>query len=149
MKSRIVGISPERLWEHLQSPATFQMVSAPLMAFRSRDTGGYPPRWAEGSSYPLRMYMLGVVPLGHHTILFKRVDHSARRISTDEHGLLLKFWQHTMEVIPDSDPEAVLFRDTLELKNGLLTIPTYLGVYAFFAYRHWRMKRLIRNGSLR
>ncbi|MNS61050.1 hypothetical protein D3C72_940660 [compost metagenome] len=120
MQSKIKGISPERLWEHLQSPATFQMVSAPLMAFRSRDSGGFPVKWMEGSTYPLQMYMLGLIPLG----------------------------QHTMEVMPDSDPQAFLFRDTLELKNGILTLPTYLGVYAFFAYRHWRMKRLIHNGRL-
>lgn len=148
MQSTIKGISPDRLWEHLQSPATFQKVSAPLMAFRSRDSGGYPNRWVEGSSYPLQMYLLGWIPLGHHTILFKKIDYSAKRISTDEHGLLLKFWQHTMEVRPDPDSQAVLFRDTLEVKNGILTLPTYLGVYVFFIYRHWRMKRLIQNGRI-
>ncbi|RUT29888.1 hypothetical protein EJP77_13820 [Paenibacillus zeisoli] len=146
MQSKIKGISPDKMWEHLQSPATFQMVSAPLMVFRSRVSGGYPKRWAQGSAYPLQMYMLGCIPLGHHTILFKRIDHSAKRVSTDEHGLLLKFWQHTMEVMSDSDPQAVLFRDTLEVRNGIITLPTYLGVYAFFTYRHWRMKRLIRKG---
>ncbi|MNU56807.1 hypothetical protein D3C71_459080 [compost metagenome] len=148
MQSKIKGISPERLWEHLQSPATFQMVSAPLMAFRSRDSGGFPVKWMEGSSYPLQMYMLGLIPLGQHTILFREVDQSRKKLSTDEHGQLIKFWQHTMEVMPDSDPQTFLFRDTLELKNGILTLPTYLGVYAFFAYRHWRMKRLIHNERL-
>lgn len=148
MKSRLEGIHAEALWEQLQRPTSFQKVTFPLMRFRPQASEGFPVRWMEGDSYRLVMYLLGVIPLGHHTIRFVKIDRERMRISTDESGMLLREWRHTMEVNQAAEEQTVRFSDTLELNNGLLTLPTYVGVYVFFVYRHWRIKSLIRRGKL-
>jgi hypothetical protein len=52
-----------------------------------------------------------------------------------------------MKVVVDPNDKTI-FRDELDVRNGLLTWPTFVGAYLFFMYRHWRFKRLIDKGVL-
>lgn len=92
------------------------------------------------------MYLFGIIPMGRHEITFVKMDDTVRVIDTDEKGQLIKSWQHTMKVLDETADQTSIFRDELSFENGLLTLPTYIGVYLFFAYRHFRIKQLIRKG---
>ncbi|WP_148930315.1 hypothetical protein [Paenibacillus methanolicus] len=137
----------EFLWEQLADTSTFRRVSAPFMVFRSRDSGGFPHRWMAGNTYGLSMYLLGYIPLGRHEITVLDVDREARRLSTSERGQLIREWRHTMQVAEDARGD-VVFRDELNVRSGLATPLIIAGAYFFFVYRHWRIKRLLRDGKL-
>lgn len=143
----VMNSSPEELWRHLHDTRVFRQVAAPLMTFESMDHDGLPASWAEGKSYKLAMRAFGVVPLGHHTITFMAIDERSRAVKTRETGLLIRSWRHTMKIVVDSNDKTV-FRDELDVQNGLLTWPTFAGAYLFFMYRHWKFKRLIDKGVL-
>lgn len=140
-----MNVSPELLWSNLKNTSTFLKVGAPLMKFKYFDKKAY---WRQGETYKLSMYLFGIIPMGRHEITFVKIDDSVRRIATDEKGQMIKSWQHTMKVLVGMDDQTSVFRDELSFKNGLLTLPTYMGVYLFFTYRHFRIKQLIRKGLI-
>ncbi|WP_048744374.1 hypothetical protein [Paenibacillus sp. P22] len=146
MKSNL-PISPDVLWNHLKSPLTFQKVASPLMGFKPLGGNRLPEQWST-RSYPLRMDLFKLIPLGSHTISFLSIDDRSRVLSTDESGTIIKTWRHTMAVHAGSSGTTAVFQDELHFSNGLLTWPTYIGVYLFFVYRHARMRQLIRSGRL-
>lgn len=135
------------LWEHVADTTTFRRVSAPLMAFRCSDPGGFPERWLAGRTYRLSMYLFGRIPLGWHEIAVLAIDHTGRRFSTAEQGLLIRGWRHTMHVRTGGRGETV-FRDELDVRSGIVTPLIMAGAYLFFRYRHWRLRRLISDGKL-
>lgn len=147
IKQSTLDIPPQQLWSCLKSTRVFNRVTSPLMTFRSRDGHELPPEWSEGQAYTLSMRLAGIVPLGPHTITFVRIDDRAGQLSTDESGLLIKSWLHTM-TIGDLAGGRSVFRDELTVRNGIWTWPTCAGAYFFFAYRHWKLKRLIRQDKL-
>lgn len=146
MRSKL-PVSPEVIWNNLKSTSTFQKVAAPLMIFKFASKGGFPNNWKE-ESYPLKMYLFGLIPLGDHHITFVKIDDANRVLSTDETGQICKVWHHTMRVLVETDARSTVFQDELFFKNGLLTLPTYVGVYLFFMYRHIRIKQLIKKGVI-
>ncbi|GAA3405743.1 hypothetical protein GCM10020370_30120 [Paenibacillus hodogayensis] len=138
--------SPDLLWASMKRPSAFRKVASPLMAFRYADNAnGFPAQWSAGKPYRLRMYLLGWLPLGHHTITFATIDDGRRTVTTDETGRLFRTWRHTMRVTR-VDERTSVFRDELSFDSGLFTLPASVGVYLFFAYRHMRLKQLIRSG---
>lgn len=141
-------VSQELLWSNLKNTSTFLKVGAPLMKFKDLDKKGLPAYWCQGETYKLNMYIFGFIPMGHHEITFVRMDDTAKIIATDEKGQLIKSWQHTMKVLNETTDQTSVFRDELSVENGLLTFPTFIGVYLFFVYRHFRIKQLIRKGLI-
>jgi len=146
MQSKL-SVSPETLWHHLKNTSTFQLAATPLMRFKCESEEGFPQEWGE-EAYRLRMYLFGVIPLGEHTISFIKIDNINRVLSTDESGKIIRTWQHTMCVQVEKETGFTVFQDNLYFKNGLLTFPTYVGVYLFFMYRHSRIKLLIKKGLI-
>ncbi|WP_187274139.1 hypothetical protein [Paenibacillus sp. N3.4] len=140
MQSKL-NCTADEIWPNLGSTATFLKVSRPLMNFKSLDPKGLPEQWMEGKTYGLGMYFLGFIPLGRHTITFRSIDHENLKIKTEEKGLLIKSWNHTMQVYVNTSNQ-LFFQDELKIDNGWMSVPTYVGAYIFFLYRHWKMKRL-------
>ncbi|ASS65425.2 MULTISPECIES: hypothetical protein [unclassified Paenibacillus] len=146
MKSEL-PISPDVLWNQLKSPAAFQLVASPLLGFKPLGRDRLPEQWST-RAYQLRMYLFKLVPLGTHTISFLAIDDRNKVLSTDESGTIIRTWRHTMSVQAASSGRTAVFQDELHFRNGLLTWPTYIGVYLFFVFRHARMRQLIRSGRL-
>ncbi|MGU3472592.1 hypothetical protein ACLBWT_15810 [Paenibacillus sp. D51F] len=110
MKSEL-PISPDVLWNHLKSPATFQLVASPFMGFKPLGKDRLPEQWST-RSYPLRMDLFKLVPLGRHTISFLSIDDRSRVLSTDETGTIIKTWRHTMIVQAGSSGTTAVFQDS-------------------------------------
>ncbi|HUR47928.1 MAG TPA: hypothetical protein VMY88_00155 [Acidimicrobiales bacterium] len=68
----------------------------------------------------IHVYLLGVVPLGPHTIFCERIDSGARTIQTRESGPRVRRWDHQMRVRPSPDGRT-LYSDEIIIEAGWLT----------------------------
>jgi len=131
--------SAEAAWEAVQRRALLEHVTHPLLKFMPVGLEELPARFQAGGTHPLKLYLLGFIPLGEHTIHMTRVDPERREIHTEESGRLVKTWNHRITIRPDGRGGA-LYEDGLELDAGRLT-PIVAGAARLF-YRHrqarWR-----------
>lgn len=58
---------PDWVAAQLQSTAVFRHITAPLVRFRPAHGKAWPTHWAPGD-LPLQMSLLGVLPMGTHTV---------------------------------------------------------------------------------
>ena len=109
--------TPDAAWDALRSPAVFRKASAPLIRVRSREKGGFPDRWIDGTPHEVSLSLLGIFPLGHQRILVSLGERPGGvRMIVDKGGGLSGFlrvmpkWDHRMAVSATDDGRT-LFRD--------------------------------------
>ncbi|CAB4894464.1 MAG: hypothetical protein F2808_03080 [Actinobacteria bacterium] len=140
--------TPDAAWDALTSPAVFRQVSAPLVRVRSREKGGFPERWIDGTPHEVSLRLLGIFPLGHQRIQvsFAERPGGVRMIIDKGAGLtgflrVMPRWDHRMAVSATDDGRT-LYRDRLAVRAGLLTPLVWLSMWAFWQVRASRLKRL-------
>ena len=92
-----------------------------------------------GARVELRLFLLGGVPLGPHTLAVECVDEAARTIQTRERSPLLRRWDHLLHVEP-AGPGRARYTDEVELDAGPLTPVVGALARAFFHHRHRRWR---------
>jgi hypothetical protein len=141
--------SADAAWELIRSPASFRAVSAPLMAVRSREPGGFPERWRSGE-HRVSLALFGLVPLGEQTIAPSFRTHRGARIMTDEGRAIagpltaITSWRHQMAIAPGRRGGA-LYRDQLEYSAGALGIPLWPLLFVFWQWRAAGLRRLAKK----
>lgn len=132
------------VWEEVKTTALLHEVAWPLLRFRPAPGTVLPERWPVGVPVALRLYLLGMVPLGPHRLAVESVDDEERKLQTRERSRLLRRWDHHIHV------EALglahtRYTDAVDLDAGLLTPLVGAFARAFFRYRHRRLRSVARR----
>lgn len=132
----------ERVWEAVKSPVTFVYVvrglfGVPLLAGRSAPV-------VAGEAGTGWLFLFHVIPFSRHTIKITDVDEGAMTMRTNEHGGIVRAWNHTLQVeaLPDS---RCRYRDTVDIDAGPFTGTVASAAVRIYRYRHRRWQRLVRK----
>jgi hypothetical protein len=146
----VLDCKPDTAWHALRSPSVFRAVSSPLLKFRSLEANGFPEIWNAGP-HPVVARAFGIVEVGEQIIdlSFPRRSDGVRMEVDSGGGLtgamsIITHWHHTMAVSANPDG-GTLYRDRLVFKAGLLTIPMWPVLWAFWQWRGMRIRRLARD----
>ena len=127
----------ETVWNAVKTPRAFRTVTRGLLVMpviRHRDD-----KWQEGETVVGWVLLFGFIPFSRHHLHVARIDDSARTLSSQERGGLLKSWNHDIVVTPIDDVSCT-YLDRIEIDAGLFTAP--VGLYARWFYRvrqrRWR-----------
>ncbi|HVF75278.1 MAG TPA: hypothetical protein VM938_09530 [Acidimicrobiales bacterium] len=134
--------SPGRVWEAVQSPVTFVYVvrglfGVPLLAGRS-------DKVQPGESGKGWLFLFHVVPFSRHTINIVEIDHDTMTMRTNEHGGMIRAWNHTLHVEPLGAGRS-RYSDTVEIDAGALTPVVCRVATGIYRYRHRRWRKLVRK----
>jgi hypothetical protein len=148
--STLLDCPAEKIWQEVRGPRAFQYVCAPLLTFRPVQPPTLPEQWAQ-ESYLVRMYLLGVLPLGSQWIRvsYPPADLTPGRrrfqLHDDGSGGLCKKWDHwiTIEEIPGGRTR---YSDRIDIEAGWLTPLVWLAGCLLFRWRQRRCRRLVRRG---
>jgi len=146
----VLDCDPNSAWHALRSPSVFRAVSAPLLKFTSLEDGGFPEIWSAGP-HPVRARLLGRIGIGEQIIdlSFPRRRDGVRMEVDSGGGLtgavsVITHWQHSMAISPDGNGRT-LYRDRLVFKAGLLTLPLWPVLWAFWQWRGRRIRELSKD----
>jgi len=143
--------SPDTVWAALRNPAVFRQVSAPLLTMTSLEASGFPEQWTETGPHRIRIAMLRQIAVGEQTIdihVAERAD--GTRILTDagqpQSGALtiIRQWRHRMAVTPLPNGQT-LYRDRLDFDAGVLSAAVWIGLWAFWQWRAFNLRRVLRR----
>lgn len=152
--STTLDAPPDWVATHLQSTAVFRSITAPLLRFQPAHGTTWPARWAPGETQ-LRMQLLGVVPLGRHTV---RISVHPRApgggdwptLRDNGEGTLLRRWDHriTWRALPDG---RTLYTDEVAVAARhlplLMTPVAAAFAHVFYRHRQRRWRRLAQRHS--
>ena len=134
-------ISPDEVWDRVQTSALLDHIAAPLVRFAPFD-GDFPERWSEGN-YRSRLLAFGFLPIGEQTIGIEYTPaEGERRILRDNgHGTLMKRWDHWIFVEPAG--AGTRYVDRVDIEAGIFT--PFIALYArvFYAHRQCRWRKLV------
>ena len=134
-------------WSALGDPAVFSRVSKPFLRFRPVAPAAFPTQWTSGSSYVVKAFALGFLPLGTQEINPTMTEEGSRKTFEDKgRGLsgslgLVSSFHHRMSVHPSGVGPTTLV-DELEFEAGFLTPVFWLGFALFWWWRHRVMSAL-------
>ena len=134
--------TPEELWTEISQPSSLQYVSAPLLIFVPKNQEELARSWEKNRPYDLKLFFLGILPLGSHRIVLEEIDQASNTIISRESGHLAKVWNHTIQ-FEAVDAHQLLYTDTIEIRAGLLTAFVWLFAHWFYRHRQRRWKRLL------
>jgi hypothetical protein len=135
--STIMNTTPELLWKEITKPSSLQYVAAPILFFYPTSDTAFNSSWEINKEYNLKLYFLKCIPLGFHTITIKKIDISTNEIMSNESGLLVKVWNHTIK-FKSINSDQIEYIDIIEINAGLLTI--FIWMFSHFFYRHRQRK---------
>ena len=136
------------LWEKISRPQSLQFVASPLLKFKPIEPGALDGEWEVGRDYQLKLYLLGLIPLGHHTIRLTRVDRDHNTIASRESGLLARVWNHTIS-FQEFTPGLIDYTDEIEIQAGWLTPLIWAFAHLFYRHRQRRWKLLLKQTQRR
>lgn len=136
--------SPDRVWQALRLTQTFLHVCRGLFRFPALEGRIDPITAGEAGSGWL--FAFGLVPVHRHTIEVVDVDEGERRITTHEHGGILRRWDHVLHVAPDpAGPARSRYSDTVTIDAGRLTPLVARLAVGIYRYRQRRWRALARR----
>ena len=113
----------------------------PLAKVVPVDAPEFPERWTEGATVRCRSYLFDVLPIGTRGIFLERIDPVARQIQSREFDLLVRRWDHLIQLRPTGDGRT-LYSDKIELEAGFLTVLVWLFAQWFYRHRQRRWRRV-------
>lgn len=132
------------LWNKLERPESLRFVASPLLAFKPIEPASLGGEWEVGRDYPLKLYLLGLIPLGRHTIRLVKIDRDQNIISSRERGLLARVWNHEIS-FREIQPGSVTYTDEIDIRAGWLTPLIWLFAQLFYRHRQRRWKVLLQE----
>lgn len=137
-RSTELRIDADSAWALVKRADTFLFVTRPLLGVQ----GDLPETLDEGESIDLRLKLLSAIPTNRHTIRIVAIDDSTRTARTNEHGGVLKTWNHTIHVEPLTETTC-RYTDSIDIDAGALTPIALTIADAFFAHRQRRWHKLV------
>jgi len=143
----VLDAHPDAVWAALRTPAVLAEVSHPFFAFEPLSPRGLPKTWTVGPHPVFARMLFGLIPAGEQVIDIRYRERGEVRIIEDDGGpvsgllAVITNWRHRMAVSPAPDG-GTLYRDRLDISAGLLTLPVWVGVWAFWQWRAFQLTRL-------
>jgi hypothetical protein len=133
--------TPDLVWQAVKTPAAFRTVTRGLLrmpAIANRDG-----EWHEGETVVGWVFLFGFVPFSRHHLHIAAIDNEHRVLRSQEHGGLVRLWNHEIEVEPISECRC-RYTDRIEIDAGLLTpaVVAYARVFYRLRQRRWRVLAL-------
>lgn len=147
--SIVVPATADDMWRAVRSPAGFRFVARGLVRWPVAAQRTEP--WHEGETVSGWMFAAGIVPVAHHSLTFVRLDDATREFRTDEHGGVIRRWNHSITVTPVDDSHSRI-DDSVTFSGGIFTWPLALAVRVFYFIRRPRwiaLARAIVAGTVR
>lgn len=118
-------------WEKSIRPAHLIAISSPWLKIVPLHP--LPPTYRQGEQIRTRLYLLGMIPWGEHTIDFRLVDGEKFCFETNEYGGAIQFWRHRFR-IEETSPRSCLCLDEIEFEAGKMN--SFVTLYSSLLYRH-------------
>jgi len=141
--STYLDCSEERLWEKIMDPQSLQFIASPILSFQPPVKSDLEGEWIVGKSYELKLYFLGIFPLGRHSIKIVTIDRDRNMIVSHETGQLARVWNHTIR-FSRATPTKLTYSDEIQIEAGLLTAPIWIFAHLFYRHRQKRWKMLLK-----
>ncbi len=142
----VLDCSPDRAWSEVRTSRLLLEVIRPLLRFVPPQGASFPFEWEQSTTVRGRSYVLGLIPLGLHTIQYERVDADRREIQTREANRLVRRWDHLIS-IREISGERTLYSDEIDIAAGPMTWLMWLFAQCFYRHRQCRWKRVARRLS--
>lgn len=139
----VLDCPPELVWDEVQTSALLIEVAWPIVRFAPAGASGFPARWSEGVTL-CRPYLFGLIPLGEHRLVIRRIDADAREIESRERDPLVRRWDHLIRV-REVEGGRTLYADDIDIEAGLLTPVVWLFAQWFYRHRQSRWRRIARR----
>jgi hypothetical protein len=141
----VLPTDAEGVWRAMQHPASFSYVCRGLIGVPALAGRTEPMQQGEcGTGWLLLFH---VIPLSHHTIHLVEVDPTSRTLRSEEHGGMLRTWNHTLHVKPIGEATC-RYSDTVEIDAGKLTSVVAWAGRLIYRYRQRRWHKLVRKHLL-
>lgn len=127
------------VWDAVRTPAAFVEVTRGLLRYPAVE--GRSDAWREGEIVSGRLWLVGVLPIGRHTIRVARIDTAQRTLTSDEHGGLIRSWVHDI-VLEPLDDHRTRYTDRVTIDAGWATWPVATFAWLFYKVRQARWRRL-------
>lgn len=137
-----IAMSPDDVWQRVQTPELLMHIAAPLVRFELLEPADA-TNFSVSDRFLVRLTLLGFLPFGTQwivpTIHLNEAAPWPKRLRDNGHSALIKTWDHWITVEPDGNG-GTRYRDDVEVKAGLLT--PFIWAFAQIFYRHrqrrWR-----------
>ncbi len=142
VRSTIVALPAEVVWQRLQQGETFLYVARGLLGVA--DPKAVYGTFQVGQTVRLRLRILHVIPAGWHELTIDSVDPQRRTMRTRERSWLLPVWNHTLSVEPVGENQS-RYTDRIEFRARWFSSLAEPLVRGFFAHRQRRWRKLARE----
>jgi hypothetical protein len=147
-----IDCAPERAWIRTLDTQLLNRLTAPLLVFEPIDPRSFPAVWADGGRYLVRLWALGIVPLGTHRIetsiteLDSTPGEGTYCLRDDGSGDLASRWDHRM-IVEEMSENRTRYTDVVRLEAGLLTPLLWFGAHVLYRYRQHRLRGILVTDS--
>lgn len=133
-------------WAWVQTPALLQHVARGKVRFKPYQKP-LPPRWQQGDTVAVRMWLYGFLPFGGvHYLHVKTVDPRRHLIQSREWDRRAKVWHHDIRLTA-LGPDCIRYEDEIIIYGGALTGLITWWAKGFYQHRQRRWHRLARKGK--
>lgn len=135
----IMKMDADLLFYEIGKTESFHFITRPLVTFLPE---GYKEkeRWEDGS-YPMKLFLLGFLPLGRHVVKI-RIDEEKKEMKDLGGGKLVPVWHHLIRVEKAGKNHAK-YTDIILIKAGWKTVFIALFAEVFYRYRQYRWRKRI------
>ena len=142
-KTSLFPASQETVYEKIRRPETLRLVAAPYASFEP--LGEESGVWEDGSTSSWRLRVMGVIPLGIHTIHIVRFGPDG--ISSREGNRHVPVWNHDI-TLAEVDENHTEYTDRVEIHAGWKTVFVWLWADMFYAHRQRKWIRLLEETEM-
>jgi len=92
----------------------------------------------------MQIVIFGIVPMGVHSVHLEKIDQTKYEIQSREHDPRVAQWDHLISIKP-LDESRSIYRDTIEINAGILTIVVWAWANWFYRHRQRRWRALAKT----
>jgi hypothetical protein len=138
-----LNCSAAKAWNEVLKSSLLLHVIWPLVRVVPA-SGPFPERWSEGLTVQCKLFLIGFIPIGVHTIYIEEIDQKNYQIKSREHDPLIARWDHLISIKPLDDNRS-LYRDTIDIDAGSLTFLVWAWANWFYRHRQRRWRALAKT----
>lgn len=135
----------DRVWAAMCHPASFSYVCRGLLGLPVLN--GRTEPMCEGESGTGWLFLFHFIPFSRHTIHLVEIDPATRTLRSEEHGGVLRMWNHTLHVEPVTE-QTCRYSDTVAVEAGPLTPVVAHVAMLIYQYRQRRWHKLVHKHLL-
>ena len=135
-------IPANKAWNILKKKDNFLYITRGLLGFAGKKE--WPETFFQGQEIHTRLIFFHIVPAWKHVLKIVRLDDNLMELFSNEKGGFISTWNHLIKIEPVS-ADRCNYKDQIDIQAGWMTLGVWLYAQAFYRYRQYRWKRLIRN----